>query len=152
MNERQIELQKPNKQRQPNLRKCNVVSRFFSPYKPFKIKKYNWWFNAYQGNVNIKNVFSIRWQWICDSLFPQTEFGVNILRFVFPFLYRSRALFSFHLHKWDKQPAIYLTIELLFFPSLDFRIGDGKTWRWIRNENWYGYKIHKQNKKNNLLI
>ncbi len=20
-------------------------------------------------------------------------------------------------------------------------------WFWIRNENWYGYKIHKQNKK-----
>lgn len=142
-----IELQKPNKPRQPNLLKCNVISRFFSPYKPFKIKKNNWWFNFYQGNINIKNVFSIRWKWICDNWSKETEFGINILRFVFPFLFRSRALFSFQLHKWDKKPAIYLSIEVLFLPSLDFRIGNGKTWLWIRNENWYGYKIHKQNKK-----
>ena len=42
---------------------------------------------------------------------------------------------------------MYLTVEFLFLPSLDFRIGDGKTWFWIRNENWYAYKIRKQNKK-----
>lgn len=142
-----IELQKPNKPRQPNLRKCNVISRFFSPYKPFKIKKYNWWLGFYQGNINVKNIFSIRWKWICDNWSKETEFGINILRFVFPFLFRSRALFSFHLHKWDNKPAMYLSIEVFFLPSLDFRIGDGKTWLWIRNENWYGYKIHKQNKK-----
>ena len=140
-----IELQKPNKPRQPNLRKCNVISRFFSPYKPFKIKKYNWWFNFYQGNINIKNVFSIHWKWIFDNWSKETEFGINILRFVF--LFRSRALFSFHLHKWDNKPAIYLSIEVLFLPSFDFRIGNGETWLWIRNENLYGYKIYKQNKK-----
>lgn len=126
---------------------CNVISRFFSPYKPFKIEKYNWWFNFYQGNFNIKNCFILGWCWICDNLHPAMRFSLSIFRFLFPFLYRSRALFSFNIYTWDKRPALYLSVELLFLPSLDFRIGNGKTWIWIRNENWYGYKCNQRNKK-----
>lgn len=123
------------------------MKNILNPYKPFKIKKYNWWFNLYQGNIDIKNIFSVRWKWICDNWSPETEFGINILRFVFPFLYRSLALFSFHLYTWDKRPALYLSIEILFLPSLDFRVGNGETWFWVRSENLYGWKCHRRNSR-----
>lgn len=48
---------------------------------------------------------------------------------------------------WDEKPSGYLSINFLYLPSLDFRIGNGKNWFLIRNENWYGYKCHQQNKK-----
>lgn len=142
-----IELQKPNKPRQPNLLKCNVISRFFSPYKPFKIKKYNWWFNVYQGYFNVKNIFIIHWLWICDSLHPSIRYGFTLFGFVLPLIERHRSLLGINFYTWDEKPAGYLSINFLYLPSLDFRIGNGKTWLWIRNGNWYGYKIHKQNKK-----
>ncbi len=79
--------------------------------------------------------------------------------FLFPIIMwgRSRHLFGFIFHRWNNVKAVmgsalpyraYFSISLLYFPSLDFRIGNGKNWFWIRNENYYGWKVHRQNVRN----
>ena len=76
----------------------------------------------------------------------------------FPIIIRERArhLFGFTFHRWGNPKTCrretlpkcaYLSISLLYLPSLDFRIGNGKTWFWIRNENWYGYLCHRRNSR-----
>lgn len=83
-----------------------------------------------------------------------TDFRV----YSFPILIRERCrhLFGFTFHRWPNPKKVgretlpkcaYLSISLLYLPSLDFRIGNGKTWLWVRNENLYGWKCHRRNSR-----
>ena len=52
-----------------------------------------------------------------------------------------RFLFLFHHYNWGKNnpKKMYLSFGFLFLPVLDFRIGNGKTWFWIRNEQLHHF-------------
>ena len=69
---------------------------------------------------------------------------------------RARHLFGFTFHRWGNPKTVrretmpkcaYLSISLFYLPSIDFRIGDTKTWFWVRNENVYAWKCHRHNKR-----
>jgi len=77
--------------------------------------------------------------------------------YLFPIIIsRARHLFGFTYHRWSNPKAItrealpklaYFSISIFYMPSLDFRIGNGKSWFWVRNENLYGWKCHRHNKR-----
>jgi hypothetical protein len=69
---------------------------------------------------------------------------------------RSRHFFGFTFHRWQNPKTVsrealpkcaYLSISLFYLPDLEFRIGNGKTWLWLRNENIFAWKIRRRNEK-----
>lgn len=115
-------------------------------YKCIKFKGNNW-IGLFQTSLNWRNVFILYWCFIHTSLHPDTRFGFSILNFVLPIIERSRSLLGVHFYTWDKSKAGYLSIKLLYLPGLNFRIGNKKTWFWLRNENIYAYKCRRNNQK-----
>ena len=78
--------------------------------------------------------------------------------YTFPIIIKERCrhLFGFTFHRWEDRKTIrgkaipkcaYLSISIFYLPSLDFRIGDGNTWLYIRNENFYGWLCYRRNQK-----
>ena len=117
-------------------------------YRVYKLKKYNWWFGFFQGNINIKNVFILHWQWIHSQIHPETRFGFTILGFVLPVIDRHRCLLGFQFNNWRSVEKCYLIgFRFLYLPDLEFMIGNGKSWLYIRCQNLYAYKCHRENLK-----
>lgn len=114
-----------------------------------------------------KKLITVRRGWkalYIDNKILHCMFELSVIDFRFYFLPliipdkyggRCRHLFGFTFHHWNNPKKIhgampkkaYLSISLLYLRSLDFRIGDGNTWLWIRNENLYAYKVHRRNRK-----
>ena len=114
-------------------------------YKVIK-NKYGW-LGFFQTSLNFKNIFILHWDFIYSSLHPSTRFGFTFLGFVIPKIKRHRSLLAINFFTWDGKPAGYLSIMFLYMPSIDLRIGNCKTWFWIRSENWYAYKCDKENRR-----
>ena len=117
-------------------------------YKVYKVKKYNWWFGLFSGNLNYKNIFILHWQWLHTQMHPETRFGFTILGFVLPVIERSRCLLGFNLYNWRKSLKCFsIGFRFLYLPELEFIIGNGKTLMYIRCENYYAWKCHRANFK-----
>jgi len=99
------------------------------------------------------------------GLFELNPFDFRIYLFPIIINHQSRHLFGFTFYRWRMievnnsffvflsrtktvSRRCYLSISFLYMPSLDFRIGNGKTWFWIRNENIYGWIVRQKNVKN----
>lgn len=115
-------------------------------YKIIKLPKNNW-IGLFSGSYRIKHFFSISWRWIHSSLHPDTEFAFSLFGFILPVIDRCRHLFFFRFFTWDKTPAAYLTFSFLYLPSIDFRIGNGRTWWYIRNENLHMWLCRRRTAK-----
>jgi hypothetical protein len=123
-------------------------------YKVYKGRRFNWWFGIWQTDMNIRNVFIIYWTFIRER-----RFGITLFQFIFPDKYggHASALFRFHFSQYRYDPLetnmqgyttrAYISFQVLYLPSLDFRVGNGKTWLSIRSENYYAWKVNRQNKK-----
>lgn len=117
-------------------------------YKTFKIRRFNWWIGLFQGSINVKNCFILGWKWIHSKMHPETEFTVTILGLVLPIIDQHRCLFGITFYTWAKtKRAGLLNIRILYLPSIEFRIGNGKSWLHIRNENFFKWKVMRRNKK-----
>ena len=59
-----------------------------------------------------------------------------------------RFFFLFHYYNWGKNhpKKMYLSFGILFLPVLDFRIGNGNTWFWIRNEQLHHFLMIRKQK------
>lgn len=89
-------------------------------------------------------------------MFEFTPVDFRFYSFAIIIKQRARHFFGFTFHRWGNPKTInrealpkcaYFSISLLYMPSLDFRVGNHKTWFWIRNENWYGYKCQRRNSR-----
>jgi len=126
------------------IQKFTIMDR----YKVYKIKKYNWWFGLFSGSINIKNVFILHWQWLRTQMHPETRFGFTILGFVLPVIERHRCLLGFHFYTWRRvKKCGSIGFRFFYLPELEFIIGNGKTWWYIRCQNLYAWKLHRQNIK-----
>lgn len=114
----------------------------------YKVKRNRFgWIGLFQTSLNWKNCFQLNWCFICTELHPSIEFGFTILGFVLPIINRGRELFGIHFYTWGKSKSAFLSIGLFYLPSIDFRIGNNKTWFWIRNENIYIIGCTYRNRK-----
>ena len=103
-------------------------------YKTIKVK-YGW-VGLFQTSLNWKNFIQVYWCFIHSKLHPATDFGFSLFGFVLPCINRHRSLIAARFYTWNKIPAGFMSLSILYLPSLDFRIGNGKTWFWIRCENY----------------
>jgi len=57
-----------------------------------------------------------------------------------------RYLFLFHYYNWGRNhpKKMYLSFGIFYLTVLDFRIGNGKTWLWIRNENLHSFLMTRK--------
>jgi hypothetical protein len=110
-------------------------------YKTKKVKL--GWIGLFQTSLNWHNVFQLHWCFIRSKLHPATEFGFTLFGFVLTHINRHRSLISFRWYTWDEKPAGILSVSVFYLPDLSFRIGNGKTWFWVRCENYAFYKSKK---------
>ena len=93
---------------------------------------------------------------LLDCLFELYPIDFRVYAFPITIKGRARHLFGFTFHRWQNPRTVnresvpkcsYLSFDIFYLPSLDFRIGDGKKWLWVRSENWYAYKCYKENRR-----
>lgn len=72
----------------------------------------------------------------------------------------ARHLFGFTFYRWQQPKnyrlvtlpnCAYFSISLLYFPALDFRIGNGQTWFYVRCEQFHWYLLKLKDKKTDGL-
>jgi len=93
------------------------------------------WIGIWQTSLNYKNTFMIWWGFLRES-----NFGLSILQV------KGRCLFGFSFQTCVKSKGCYLTFSLLYLPAIAFRIGNGRSWLYIRNENLYAYICSRKNR------
>ena len=90
------------------------------------------WIGLFQTCISIKRYFYLSWRFIDERK--------NLM---FELLY---GIVSFRFYTWNEKPACYVSFRILWMQYLDFRIGNSKTWFYIRCENYYAWRISKENK------
>ena len=114
-------------------------------YLTIKVKRLGW-VGLWQTSIHLGHAFHITW-----SMIKEFDMSINLLGIIIPNKYGGthRSLFSFRCFRFTDKckplKAAYLTFNIFYLPHLRFRIGNGNTWWWIRNDNLYFYRIRKNN-------
>ena len=87
----------------------------------------------FQTSINIKNQFIFNFCFVPNEA---KRFGILLFK-----------LIGFVFYTWGINYPKKCYISFRLYKSLEFRVGNGKKWLYIRCENLYSYKLNKKRRK-----